>query len=87
MQPSASLIDHVRNVWTFERATGDTFSCALEPTANGWMAWFSVNGQRVGGHRFEEKAAAVRWADDLLSAFREVELSSLGRTNRHACPL
>lgn len=54
-------------LWTLERPGGDVFSCHIERSKPGWMVWFSVNDQRVGGHRFDSRSMATAWADVLLS--------------------
>ncbi len=59
--------DTRRRLWALERPEGHVFSCELERSQLGWMVWFSVDGQRVGGHRFEALSAATEWADVLLS--------------------
>lgn len=56
-----------RRLWTLERPDGEVLSCDIEPAKPGWMVWFSVNGQRVGGHRFDTRSMATAWADLLLS--------------------
>nr|QIQ10703.1 hypothetical protein FLJDLJJJ_00034 [uncultured bacterium] len=73
MQSAESRGASPRRIWEFQRATGDVFRCDLEQTPVGWMARFSVNGQGIGGHRFDEMSSAIHWADDLLAAFREID--------------
>lgn len=59
-------LDSRRRLWTLERP-GCTFSCDLERSRSGWMVWFSVNNQDVGGHRFDGLASATEWADRLMT--------------------
>lgn len=55
-----------RRLWAVERPDGHVFSCEIERSQLGWMVWFSVNDQLVGGHQFEALQAATEWADVLL---------------------
>lgn len=70
-----AVVGAQHRVWEVRRATGEVFRCDLESTPGGWMAWFSVNGQRLGGHRFDEKSPAIVWADSLLTAFQRQDVS------------
>ncbi|MGE3706664.1 MAG: hypothetical protein AB7I13_15450 [Vicinamibacterales bacterium] len=61
-----SGVDAPRCLWLVERPDGYTMQCDVAPHAMGWMVWFTVGSQRIGGHRFESLDGAKQWGHQLL---------------------
>ncbi|MGE3512299.1 MAG: hypothetical protein AB7N65_25830 [Vicinamibacterales bacterium] len=63
-----------RVLWSVPRPDGHRVTCVLErdPVNRTYMVVVALDGQHVGGHRFETTDEARQWAHEAESLFREM---------------
>lgn len=70
--PPLSMVTPAQRLWLLQRPDGLTMQCEVAPHAFGWMVWFTVDTQRIGGHRFDSFDGAKAWGNEFLANLKRV---------------